>query len=394
MSDKETTAVETSNSQADVDVFNTVDEAIRAIADGEMIIVVDDSDRENEGDLIMGASAATPEQIAFMIRHTSGILCTPLPADLAKKLQLGPMVPENDAPLQTAFTISVDYKMGLTTGISADERTNTIRAMSNNNVSASDFVRPGHVFPLVAKEGGVLIRSGHTEAAVDLARLAGLAPVGVLAELVNDDGKVKRLPELLQFAEQHGMKIISIDDLIAYRQQRERLVRRVAQFEVKTAVGPARAIAYSTQFDALQHLALVFGDIASGGAVPVRIHRESIIHDVFGSRSDPEQDLIARSMARFKKEGRGVLLYLREGAAGVPAEALQADDDSVNELEPPTGSELARDAYWREVGVGAQILRDLGIDSIKLLALRKLHYIGLEGFGIELAHTELLNDED
>ena len=373
-------------------VFNAVDEAIRAIASGEMIIVVDDSDRENEGDLIMGASRATPEQIAFMIRHTSGILCTPLTKDLAKKLALGPMVATNDAPLQTAFTISVDYRLGLTTGISAEERTNTIRAISNNNVSASDFVRPGHVFPLVAKEGGVLTRSGHTEAAVDLARLADLAPVGVLAELVNDDGKVKRLPELMEFAKEHCLKIISIDDLIAYRQQREQFVRRVGQFEVRTAVGAARAIAYSTPFDALQHLALVFGDISNGGIVPVRIHRESIIHDVFGSRSDPSQDLIARSLSRFKKEKRGVLLYLREGTAGVPAEALQSGHLPDDETSM-TSSESARDAYWREVGVGAQILRDLGIHAIKLLALRKLHFVGLEGFGIELVQTELLNGE-
>ncbi|MEM7253258.1 MAG: 3,4-dihydroxy-2-butanone-4-phosphate synthase [Pseudomonadota bacterium] len=394
MTEKDVDKLADNDTNQDVDsVFNTVDEAIRAIAEGEMIIVVDDSDRENEGDLILGASRATPEQIAFMIRHTSGILCTPVTNDIAKQMNLSPMVPQNDAPLQTAFTISVDYRFGLTTGISAEERTNTIRAMSNNNVTANDFVRPGHVFPLVAKEGGVLIRSGHTEAAVDLARLAGLPPVGVLAELVNDDGRVQRLPDLLQFAEQHGLKIISIDDLIAYRQQRERLVQRVAQFEVKTSIGQARAIAYSTQFDALQHLALVFGDIGSGGAVPVRIHRESIIHDVFASRSEPDQDLISRSLNRFQKEGRGVLLYLREGAAGVPAEALQSGDTSNNAGEEPTGSELTRDRYWREVGVGAQILRDLGVNSIKLLALRKLHYIGLEGFGIQLAHTELLTED-
>ena len=390
MTNQETQGAEVPHSN---DVFNAVDDAIHAIANGEMIIVVDDSDRENEGDLIMGASRATPEQIAFMIRHTSGILCTPLTKDLAKKLALGPMVAENDAPLQTAFTISVDYRLGLTTGISAEERTNTIRALSNNNVSTSDFVRPGHVFPLVAKEGGVLTRSGHTEAAVDLARLAGLAPVGVLAELVNDDGKVKRLPELMEFAKEHRLKIISIDDLIAYRQQREQFVRRVGQFEVKTAVGSARAIAYSTPFDALQHLALVFGDITNGGVVPVRIHRESIIHDVFGSRSDPSQDLIARSLSRFKKEKRGVLLYLREGTAGVPAEALQSGQLS-DDKTLITASESVRDAYWREVGVGAQILRDLGIHAIKLLALRKFHFVGLEGFGIELVKTEMLLNEE
>ncbi|MFT5391704.1 MAG: 3,4-dihydroxy 2-butanone 4-phosphate synthase/GTP cyclohydrolase II, partial [Gammaproteobacteria bacterium] len=294
-----------------------------------------------------------------------------------------------------AFTVSVDYRVGLTTGISAEERTNTIRALSNDNTSADEFVRPGHIFPLVAREGGVLMRSGHTEAGVDLARLAGLPPVGVLAELVNDDGGVKRLPELLQFAEQHGLKIISIDDLIAYRQQRERLVKREAQFEVQTKAGLARAVAYSTPFDAVQHLALVIGDVTSGGTVPVRIHRESIIHDVFSIHEEPQTDLIAASLAKFGAEGRGVLIYLREGSAGVPAEALTASEKANPDPDALFGdgvsdSEEARVRYWREIGVGAQILRDLGVSSIKLLALRHLHYVGLEGFGIELAHTELL----
>ena len=392
----DTTSASTDEGQAS-DALNTVEEAIRAIAAGEMVIVVDDCDRENEGDLIMAAARATPEQIAFMVRHTSGILCTPVQRDLARRLNLIPMVADNDAPLQTAFTVSVDYRVGLTTGISADERTNTIRALANSNVSSVDFVRPGHVFPLVAREGGVLMRSGHTEAGADLPRLAGLPPVGVLAELVNDDGGVKRLPELLLFAEQHGLKIISIDALIAYRQQRERLVKREAQFEVETPAGPAQAIAYSTPFDAVQHLALVYGEVTGSGAVPVRIHRESIIHDVFASRESPETDLIAASMRRFKAEGRGVFLYLREGSAGVPAEALAA-----KEKADPSGDTLfgdgviesdeARVRYWREVGVGAQILRDIGVSTIKLLALRHLHYVGLEGFGIELAHTEILTD--
>jgi 3,4-dihydroxy 2-butanone 4-phosphate synthase/GTP cyclohydrolase II len=395
MTDEKTIAEQASSREMSAGLLNTVDEAIRAIAAGEMVIVVDDCDRENEGDLIMAASRATPEQIAFMVRHTSGILCTPVQRDLAKRLHLIPMVADNDAPMQTAFTVSVDYRVGLTTGISAEERTNTIRALSNDNTSADEFVRPGHIFPLVAREGGVLMRSGHTEAGVDLARLAGLPPVGVLAELVNDDGGVKRLPELLQFAEQHGLKIISIDDLIAYRQQRERLVKREAQFEVQTKAGLARAVAYSTPFDAVQHLALVIGDVTSGGTVPVRIHRESIIHDVFSIHEEPQTDLIAASLAKFGAEGRGVLIYLREGSAGVPAEALTASEKANPDPDALFGdgvsdSEEARVRYWREIGVGAQILRDLGVSSIKLLALRHLHYVGLEGFGIELAHTELL----
>jgi len=370
-------------------VLNTVDEAIAAIAGGEMIIVVDDADRENEGDLIMAAELATPEQIAFMVRHTSGILCVPVTLHDARRLQLAPMVPDNNAPLQTAFTVSVDYRIGLTTGISAEERTSTIRAMSNNNVAALDFVRPGHVFPLVARAGGVLTRTGHTEAATDLAGMAGLTPMGVLAEIVHDDGTMQRLPALLQFAEEHGLKIVSIADIISHRQRSERLVDRVGEFEVDTQIGKAKAIAYTTPFDAVQHLALVYGDISDGRGVPVRIHRENIVMDVFTNRAFPEADLISKSMNVFRSKGRGVLLYLREGSSGVPAEALDEAADAPQSTAP--ASEKARFQQWREVGVGAQILKELGISSIRLLAKHERSYVGLSGFGIELQGTELLD---
>ncbi len=376
-------------SEGSATVFNTVEDAVSAIAAGEMIIVVDDADRENEGDLVMSASRTTPEQVAFIIRHTSGIVCAPLTHDEARRLHLSSMVSDNDAPLQTAFTVSVDYRAGLTTGISADERTATLRALANGNVAAEDFVRPGHVFPLVAKKGGVLTRSGHTEAAVDLAILAGHPPVGVLAELVNDDGTVKRLADLLQFAEEHGLKIVSIADIIAYRQRRERLVERVAEFDVQTEIGTARGVAYSTPFDTVQHLALIFGDINDGTAVPVRIHRENIIEDVFAHRSASKENVISRALRRFESEGRGVLIYLREGSSGVPAWALS---------EKPVASwgnsesEATRVRDWREVGVGAQILRELGVSSITLLATVRRTYIGLAGFGIELVRTELLGE--
>ncbi len=376
-------------SEGSATVFNTVEDAVSAIAAGEMIIVVDDADRENEGDLVMSASRTTPEQVAFIIRHTSGIVCAPLTHDEARRLHLSSMVSDNDAPLQTAFTVSVDYRAGLTTGISAEERTATLRALANGNVAAEDFVRPGHVFPLVAKKGGVLTRSGHTEAAVDLAILAGHPPVGVLAELVNDDGTVKRLADLLQFAEEHGLKIVSIADIIAYRQRRERLVERVAEFDVQTEIGTARGVAYSTPFDTVQHLALIFGDINDGTAVPVRIHRENIIEDVFAHRSASKENVISRALRRFESEGRGVLIYLREGSSGVPAWALS---------EKPVASwgnsesEATRVRDWREVGVGAQILRELGVSSITLLATVRRTYIGLAGFGIELVRTELLGE--
>ena len=370
-------------------MFNTVEDAVKAIAAGEMIIVVDDADRENEGDLVMAASRATVEQIAFIIRHTSGIVCAPITQDEARRLHLNSMVSDNDAPLQTAFTVSVDYQAGLTTGISAEERTATLRALANDNVGAVDFVRPGHVFPLIAKEGGVLTRSGHTEAAVDLAVLAGHPPVGVVAELVNDDGTVKRLPQLLPFAEEHGLKLVSIADIIAYRQRRERLVERVAEFQVETEIGAAKGIAYSTPFDSVQHLALIFGDINDGTVVPVRIHRENIIEDVFFNTTGARESTISRALKRFQSDGRGILLYLREGSSGVPAWAL-SESPAVDEDEPDSEANRARD--WREVGVGAQILCELGVSSITLLATRRRTYIGLAGFGIELVRTELLGD--
>ena len=372
----------------DSTVLNSVDEAVTAVAKGEMIIVVDDEDRENEGDLIMAAELATAADIAFMVRHTSGILCVPVTPEDSRRLALSPMVSDNNAPLQTAFTVSVDYRIGLTTGISAEERTSTIRAMANRNVPASDFVKPGHVFPLVAREGGVLTRTGHTEAGVDLARMAGLSPMAVLAEIVHDDGSMQRLPALLQFAEEHGLKIVSIADIIAYRQRRERLVDRVGQFEVDTQIGKAKAIAFSTPFDAVQHLALVYGDVGDGDSVPVRIHRENIVMDVFTSRAFPDDDLIALSMELFRARGRGVLLYLREGSSGVPAEALGEAAEAPQSMAPD--SEQARYREWRDVGVGAQILRELGINSIRLLAKHERAYVGLRGFGIEINGTEIL----
>jgi 3,4-dihydroxy 2-butanone 4-phosphate synthase/GTP cyclohydrolase II len=357
----------------DAQTLDSVEDAIAAIARGEMVVVVDDDDRENEGDLIAAAARITPEQMAFMVRHTSGIVCTPMTAEEARRLKLDPMVALNDAPMGTAFTVSIDYREGLTTGISAKERCATCHALANRNVQADDFVRPGHIFPLVAKSGGVLMRSGHTEAAVDLVKLAGMNPVGVICELVNDDGTVKRGPQVLSFAREHGFKIISVADLIAYRQSRERLVEQTARFEVTTAIGTAQAYSYRTPFDAVEQLALVFGDISGGRNVPVRLHREDVLEDVFGNRHTLEA-----VFAAFKREGRGVLVYLQEGTAGVPASALSAEK---------TGSAEARQQAWRDVGLGAQILRDLNVHSIRLLTSSSRHYVGLGGFGIEIAET-------
>jgi len=360
--------------------FNSIEDAIKGIADGEMIVVVDDDDRENEGDLIMAASKATPESVAFMIRHTSGILCAPIFEEQAARLHLDPMVARNDAPMSTAFTVSIDYKHGLTTGISAEERAATVQALTNSNVSADDFVRPGHIFPLVARQGGVLVRSGHTEAGADLSVLAGLPAVSLLAELVNDDGTVQRLPQLLAFSAEHKLKIITIADLIAYRQMREQLVARTNEFEVKTKLGPAKAVCYRTMFEDAEHLALVFGDINSMDGVPVRIHREKLIDDVLGPQTDHEHNLFDASLRRIEKLGGGVLIYLRTGFVGVPHENLASAQTKEEE----------RRSQWLEVGVGAQILRDLDISRIRLIAGREVSYVGVGGFGLTLESTEIL----
>ncbi|CAN5353059.1 3,4-dihydroxy-2-butanone-4-phosphate synthase [soil metagenome] len=359
-----------------------VSEAIDAFRRGEIVVVTDDDDRENECDLIVAAVHATPEKLAFIVRHTSGIVCAPLPHELARKFQLQPMVADNDAPLGTAFTVSVDFRHGLTTGISAEERCNTVRALANPNAGPSEFVRPGHVFPLIAREGGVLMRSGHTEAAVDLCRLAGLEPVGVLAELVNDNGTVKRGADVAAFAAEHGLKSLSVAELIAWRQRSEKLVERVGEFAIATHAGPARAFAYRVPFDATQHLALVFGDVGDGTGVTVRLHRESVAEDVFGEKSR-----LDRIVSRLAKSGRGIIVYLREGSVGV-AQAAQRTRDGA---KPDASAAALRENEWREVGLGAQILRDLGVKSIRLIASRERRYIGLDGFGIAIEATEILD---
>ncbi len=352
-----------------------VEEVAAAFARGEIVVVADDDDRENEGDLFVAASACTAEKMAFIIRHTSGIVCAPLSVEEAKRLHLDPMVALNDAPLGTAFTVSVDVRHGLTTGISAEERTNTVRALANPNSGAADFVRPGHVFPLVARQGGVLMRSGHTEACIDLCRLAGMPPVGVLSELMNDDGTVMRGAEVARFAEKHALKRITIADLIAYRQVREKLVERVNEFTVATEIGTLKGYAYVTPFDKVYHMALVYGRIGDGRDVPTRLHRANVLRDIFGGAAE-----VHGALRRFAEAGRGVIVILRDGAAGVPISALPQDGDHA--------SEAARQRQWREIGLGAQILRDLGISSIRLLTSAEHRYVGLAGFGIEIAASE------
>lgn len=357
--------------------YERVERALGEFAAGRIVVVRDDDDRENEGDLFAAASLCSPEKMAFIIRNTSGIVCAPISIGEAKRLHLEPMVASNEAPLGTAFTVSVDARLGLTTGISAAERTNTVRALASAASTPFDFVRPGHVFPLIAREGGVLMRSGHTEACVDMCILAGLPPVGVLSELMNDDGKVMRGGDIVAFAERNELAQISIADLIRYRQMREKLVRRIAEYQVESEIGILKGFSYVTPFERVHHLAFVFGVLGDGKDILARLHRPNLIKEIFG-----RQEAVHKSLAKFKAEGRGVLIFLRDGSAGVPT-VIEAP-------ELQGSSEETRIREWREIGVGAQILRDLDVSSIRLLTSARLKYVGLEGFGIQIRGTESL----
>jgi 3,4-dihydroxy 2-butanone 4-phosphate synthase / GTP cyclohydrolase II len=353
---------------------------------GEMIVVTDDDDREGEGDLIVAASLCTPEKMAFIVRHTSGIVCTPISGLEAQRLQLTPMVAVNDAPLSTAFTVTVDYKRGLTTGISAEERTATARALANGNISADEFVRPGHIFPLIAREGGVLLRSGHTEAAVDLCQLAGLPAVGVISELVNDNGTVMKGAEVTAFAQKHNLKHLTIDDLIAYRQAREKLVERVSEFEVHSDIGTLKGYAYTTPFDTIHNFAFVYGTPPKDQPVLTRFHRGNVIADSFGGGKT-----LKAALKRFAENGSGILVFLRDGTAGVPISGQNQDQNQFStESTSEHGTQQKRQSFWREVGLGAQILRDLNVYSIRLLASSNRQFAGLSGFEIDIAATEML----
>lgn len=362
----------------------SVVDATRAFERGEIVVVMDDNGRENEGDLIVAATHCTPEKMAFIVRYTSGIVCAPMPHEEAKRLNLAPMVADNDSPHSTAFTVTVDYRHGTTTGISANDRTLTVRNLANPNAGAADFVRPGHIFPLIAREGGVLMRSGHTEAAVDLCRLAGLPPVGVLCELVNDDGTVMRGPQVSNFAKEHNLHEVTVADLIAYRQRKEKLIEHIGEVAIETPVGPAIAHTYQLPWEPMQHVAIVLGDIRDGENVPVRLHRENVLKDVFGKTHEP--DAVLRRM--MENDKRGVLVYLREGSVGVGQEVRERELEI--EGHEAHAEAVAREEEWRQIGLGAQILKDLGINSIVLLASRERHYVGLEGFGIHIARTDLM----
>jgi 3,4-dihydroxy 2-butanone 4-phosphate synthase/GTP cyclohydrolase II len=368
--------------------FAPVSDAIAAIARGEMVVVVDDADRENEGDLVMAADAATPEKIAFFLAHTSGVICAPITPERADELDLPLMVTNNTESQRTAFTVSVDASRGTSTGISAADRAATIAALIDPKTRAADLRRPGHIFPLRYRTGGVLWRAGHTEATIDLTRAAGLTPAGVLCEIVSKDkASMARLPELERFAGEHRLTLISIADLIRYRRQNEKLVRRVSEARIPTAAGDHTAYVYESILDGEQHLALVLGEVDGEPNVLVRVHSECLTGDVFGSlRCDCGPQLRA-ALELIEREGRGVLIYLRghEGrgiglASKIQAYRLQEEgQDTVD-----ANLALGHPADSREYGIGAQMLVDLGVTTMRLMTNNPTKRGGLEGFGLDI----------
>jgi 3,4-dihydroxy 2-butanone 4-phosphate synthase/GTP cyclohydrolase II len=373
--------------------LNSIEDAIAAVKAGKPVVVVDDEDRENEGDLIFAAELATPELLAFTVRYTSGYICAPLTEEDADRLELPPMYYTNQDRRGTAYAVTVDAREGIATGISAADRAHTIKLLADPATTSADLARPGHVVPLRAKSGGVLRRPGHTEAAIDLAVLAGLQPAGVLCELVNDDGTMMRLPDLRKFAGEHELVLISIADLIAYRRRTERLVQRIASARLPTEYGVFTAVGYHATHDNAEHVALVYGDIADGQDVLVRVHSECLTGDVFGSVRCDCGPQLHDAMRRVAEEGRGVVLYVRghEGRGIGLMHKLQAYQlQEAGRDTVDANLELGLPADARDYGTGAQILYDLGVRTMRLLTNNPAKRAGLEGYGLKVVGREAM----
>jgi len=367
--------------------FDTIEDAIADIRAGKLVIVVDDEDRENEGDFIGAAEKITPELVNFMTKYGRGLICVALTPERTVELDLDLMTPTNTALHETAFTVSVDYRHGTTTGISAADRAATIRALADPSARPEDFARPGHVFPLRARPGGVLRRAGHTEAAVDLARLAGLYPAGVLVEILNDDGTMARVPELMEIARRFGLRIITIKDLIAYRMRTERLINRLGEVDLPTKHGHFRLIAYEERYTGDVHLALVKGSWTEDEPVLVRVHSQCVTGDIFGSLRCDCGEQLAAAMRRVEEEGRGVVLYMKQEGRGIGlvnklrAYKLQ-DEQGLDTVEANLALGFQMD--HRDYGIGCQILRDLGIRKLRLMTNNPRKRVGLAGYGLEI----------